>query len=335
MNYEEPYRKNPKKRRQPRRQRKPFGAWLFGALLRLFALILALLLLGGAVLYALPVSLLAVEPEGIELSLTDGLPENCLNILLLGLDATHENTRRSDSIIIASIGRGSVKLTSVLRDTQLDIPGHGAGKLNAAYAYGGPWLVARTLNENLRLNIMHYVAVDYAALIRIVDALGGVDLEISQAEMEKINSDINARRQRYQALGYVAPDLAQYGPDTHLNGLQALTYARIRKLDSDFVRASRQRKLLEALLRRLRASLYNPVRLVRLAAALLQSADTDLSPLQLLSLGEKALAWGVTDTLRLPVDGSYTDDGSNLTVTDMQANIAALQLSVYGDGKEN
>ena len=329
MNYEEPYRKKPQKRLQPRRQRKSFGAWLFGALLRLFALILALLLLGGAVLYALPVSLLAVEPEGIELSLTDGLPEDCLNILLLGLDATHENTRRSDSIIIASIGRGSVKLTSVLRDTLLDIPEHGTGKLNAAYAYGGPWLVARTLNENLRLNIMHYVAVDYAALVSIVDALGGVDLEISQAEMEKINSDINARR---QALGYTGPDLTHSGLDTHLNGLQALIYARLRKLDSDFVRASRQRKLLGALLNRLRASLYNPVRLARLSTALLKSTDTDLSPLQMLSLGVKALAWGLSDSLRLPVDGSYTDDGSNLRITDMQANIAALQLFIYDTG---
>ena len=294
---------------------------------------MALLLLAGALLYALPVSLLAVEPEGVELSLTDGLPEDRVNILLLGLDATHENTRRSDSIIIASIGRGSVRLASVLRDTWLPIPGHGEGKLNAAYAYGGPWLVARTLNENLRLNIMHYVAVDYAALVRIVDALGGVDIEITEAEMEKINRDINTRRERYRALGYTDPDLAQWGANTHLNGLQALTYARIRKLDSDFVRTRRQRALLNALLVRLRASLFHPVRMARLAAALLQSVDTDLSPLQMISLGEKALAWGVDDQLRLPVEGSFTDDGSNLRVDDMQANIAAFQLFAYDEAK--
>lgn len=294
---------------------------------------MVLLLLAGALLYALPVSLLAVEPEGVELSLTDGLPEDRANILLLGLDATHENTRRSDSIIIASIGKGSVRLASVLRDTYLPIPDHGEGKLNAAYAYGGPWLVARTLNENLRLNIMHYVAVDYAALVRIVDALGGVDIEITEAEMEKINHDINARRERYRDLGYTAPDLNQWGANTHLNGLQALTYARIRKLDSDFVRASRQRALLNALLIRLRASLFHPVRMFRLAAALLQSVDTDLSPLQMISLGEKALAWGVDGQLRLPVEGSFTDDGSNLRVDDMQANIAAFQLFAYDEAK--
>ena len=225
-------------------------------------------------------------------------------------------------------------LTSVLRDTLLSIPGHGTGKLNAAYAYGGPWLVARTLNENLKLNIVHYVAVDYVALIRIVDALGGVDVEISQAEMEKINRDIGARRDRWRALGYEGPELADWGANTHLDGVQALTYARIRKLDSDFVRTSRQRKLLEALLKRLRNSLWNPVRLFRLAKAVLQAVDTDLTPLQLALLGEKALASGVTGSLRLPVDGSYTDDGSSLTVTDLQPNIAALQLAVYGNGQE-
>ena len=333
MNYEEPYSRKPKKAaRQPRRRRKTLGAWLAGALLRLFALALAIVLVGGAVLYFLPVSLLAVEPEGVALSLTDGLPEDVANVLLLGLDATHENTRRSDSIIIASIGRGRLHLTSVLRDTLLSIPDHGTGKLNAAYAYGGPWLVMRALNENLRLNIVHSVAVDYVALVRIVDALGGVDIEISQAEMEKINRDINANRPRWQALGYTAGDLTDWGGNTHLNGLQALTYARIRKLDSDFVRASRQRALLSALLTRLRGSLWNPVRMFRLAQALLQAAVTDMNPFQLLSLGEKALASGVTGSLRLPADGSYADDGSSLQITDMQANIAALQLAVYGEG---
>ena len=234
-----------------------------------------------------------------------------------------------DTVIIASIGYGRVKLTSVLRDTVMSIPGHGSGKLNAAYAYGGPELVLKTLNENLKLNIIHYIAVDYAGLVRVVDALDGVDLDISEAEMDKINQLINARRSRFAALGYTAPDLAHSGAGTHLNGLQALTYARIRKLDSDFMRTSRQRALLQALLARLRGSLWNPVRLVRLGKAILRSAQTDMSPLELISLGEKALAAGAPETMRLPVDGSYTDDGSSLRVNDMQMNIGQFQTFVY------
>ena len=303
--------------------------WLAELCLRLIALLLTVLLISVGLLYALPVSLFAVEPPGADLSLTSGLPSDRANILLLGLDKRHQNSQRSDAIIIASIGYGKLKLTSVLRDTVMSIPGHGSDKLNAAYAYGGPELALKTLNENLKLNLIHYVAVDYAGLIRVVDALGGVDLDITEAEMEKINQTINARRSRYEALGYSSPDLAQSGADTHLNGLQALTYARIRKLDSDFVRTNRQRKLLQALLVRLRGSLWNPVRLVRLARAVLQSVDTDMSPLQLISLGEKALAAGTPDTLRLPVDGSYTDDGSSLRVNDMQTNIGQFQTFVY------
>ena len=205
MHYEEPYKRNPKKKnRQPRRRRQTLGAWLAGVCLRLFALILAIALLGGALLYFLPVSLLAVEPEGVALSLTDGLPEDVANVLLLGLDATHENTRRSDSIIIASIGRGRLQLTSVLRDTLLAIPDRGTGKLNAAYAYGGPWLAMRTLNENFRLNLIHYAAVDFVALAEIVDAVGGVDIDITEAEMTQINRNVVLSRFVFQPLGYTA-----------------------------------------------------------------------------------------------------------------------------------
>ena len=326
MRYEEPYRPRPS-----RRKRRSAGGCLTNLLLRLFALGLVLLLLGAGLLYALPASLLAVEPEGVELSLTDGLPANRTNVLLLGLDALRENSRRSDTVMIASIDYGTLKLTSVLRDTVMDIPGHGPGKLNAAYAYGGPNLVIRTLNENLRLNIIHYIAVDYTALVKAVDALGGVELELTEAEVSKVNAIIEASRDRLTALGYAAPALVPGAAATRLNGVQALAYARIRKLDSDFVRAGRQRKLLAALLDRLRASLWNPVRLVRLARALLDCADTSLSPLQLLLLAEKALAAGSPEQLRLPVDGAYDDDGSALTVTDPQANVGALQMFIYGE----
>lgn len=331
MHYEEPYKRKSTQKRRPRRRRQTFGAWLVGVLLRLVALALAIGLLGAGILYFLPVSLLAVEPEGVTLSPTDGLPQDTANVLILGLDATHENTRRSDSIIIASVGRGKLHLTSVLRDTLLEIPDRGPGKLNAAYAYGGPWLVARTLNERLRLNIVHYVAVDYVALVRIVDALDGVDIEISQAEMEKINADINARRDRWQALGYDAPDLVDWGANTHLNGLQALTYARIRKLDSDFGRTGRQRKLLTAMLAKLRAGLWNPALLTRLIRAFLDTADTNMSAIQLLSLAEKALSAGAPDQLHLPVEGSYTDDGASLTIDNLQMNVVTLRRFIYDE----
>lgn len=331
MYYEEPYRRRPaKNNRQPRRRRKTLGGWLAELCLRLIALIAALFLLCAGLLYALPVSLFSVEPEGADLSLTDGLPSSPANILLLGLDATRENSRRSDAILIASIGYGQVKLTSVLRDTVLDIPGHGPGKVNAAYAYGGPALVMKTLNENLGLNLMHYAAVDFRTLVNAVDALGGVELSVTEAEMNKINRELEDARAIVQANGYAVPTLARCGDDTHLNGLQALFYARIRKLDSDFGRTGRQRKLLSAMLKKLRASLWNPGRLSALFKAVADTMDTNMSPVQLLSLGEKALAAGVPDQLRLPVEGAYQDDGSQINITNPEMNRYALRRFVYG-----
>lgn len=330
MRYEEPYQRR-KKAPSRRRRRKSLGGWLAELCLRLLALVLTLAILGLGVLYALPVSLFAVEPEGADLSLTDGLPEDRANILLLGLDAVRDNNRRSDAVLIASVGYGTLKLTSILRDTIVDIPGHGSGKLNAAYAYGGPQLVIRTLNENFKLNIIHYVAVDFTALANLVDALGGVTLSVTEAEVQAVNQLIGDNRAKLSALGYTAPDLMQSGDDIRLNGVQALAYARVRKLDSDFGRAGRQRRLLSAMLQKLKASLWNPVTLVRLAKVVFSAADTDLSPAALLSLGLKALTAGPPDQLRLPVDSSFTDDGSSLRIDNLDDNIGALQRFIYGN----
>ena len=329
MSYEEPYRNRRRRRRKPRRRRS-FGGWLAEGLLKLLALAVAVLLLAAGALYALPVSFFAVEPEGVELSLTDGLPTDRAHILLLGLDMARENSQRSDTVIVASIGYGKLQLTSVMRDTMVQIPGYGSEKLNAAYAHGGAQLVMRTLNENLKLNILHYVAVDFTALVNVVDALGGVDLDITEREMERINRNMEAARAKFEAMGYSAAPLTQSGERTHLNGVQALYYARIRKLDSDFRRTDRQRRLLRAMQAKIRANLWNPVMLYRLGKAALGSVRTNMSVAQLLSLGAKALADPEPGTMQIPVDGTYTDDGSRPNVDDWRSNIEQFRRAAYG-----
>ena len=322
------YERYAPKRKRKRRRRSP-GWALTRLLLKLLALLLVVAALAAGVLYALPVSTFMVEPEGLSLSLTDGLPTSAINVLLLGTDVLRENAQRSDGIMIASIGYGRLSLTSILRDTLVDIPGHGRGRLNAAYAYGGPELVMRTVNENFRLNIMHYLTVDFAALVAVVDAVGGVELDITEAEMERINRSVLTTRALFQPLGYTAQELTRFGEGVRLDGLQALAYARLRKLDSDFMRTSRQRRLVNALIRRVRENLWNPVMLWRLGKVLLEAVQTNMSPGMMLSLGEKALIASDVRQLRLPVDNAYTDDGATLTVTDPDANIAAFRGFVY------
>ncbi|MBR7187995.1 MAG: LCP family protein [Clostridia bacterium] len=326
--YYESYQKKPRRRR-PRAKRRTFGEWLAQGLLKLLALLLIAALLCAGLLYALPPGTFLVEPEGGELALTDGLPASCINVLLLGTDVLRSSMQRSDAVLIASVGYGKLKLTSVLRDTVVDIPGHGQGKLNAAFAYGGAELAMRTLNQTFGLNIMHYAQVDFVALVKLVDAIGGVEIDLTDAERDRLNLTLRGSGKIFAPLGYTAHEVTASGENIHLDGLQALSYARIRKIDSDFVRTSRQRKLLNAMLKKIRSSLWNPALWVRLGRAVLESVHTNMSPLQILSLGEKALLAGGAEQLRLPVDGSYTDNGSKITIDNRTANRDAFYRFVY------
>jgi len=299
-------------------------------LTKLLAMLIVIAVVMAGVLYILPTALFMVEPE-TELSLTDGLPGTPFNVLLLGVDALSSGNQRSDTMIIASIGGDGLKLTSIQRDMVANIPGHGKTKINAAYAYGGPELAMRTVNEALDMNIMRYVVVDFTVLVKLVDALGGIDMDITEAEMTHINKNVWLSRKVFVPLGYSATELKEYGEDVHLNGLRALAYARIRKLDSDFVRTSRQRAVIEAMMDKLKSRLWNPVTVASFISAGLSGVETNLSPVELLSLGEKALFSGGMEQLRLPLDGTFSDNGSSLTVTNRSKNVEALREFIYGE----
>lgn len=324
--YYESYQKKPPRKR---RRRKSFKAWFTGLILRTLAVVILLAVVCAGALYALPVSFFMIEPRDKDLSLTDGLPSSHLNVLLMGVDVLSENSQRSDAMIVASIGYNDVKLTSFMRDMVVNIPGYGSGRLNSAYAHGGPELVMRTLNSNFGLNIMHYAAVDFVSLVEIIDAIGGVDIDITEAEMEQINNNVYKSRKVFAPLGYTATALTEYGEGVHLNGLRALGYARIRKIDSDFMRTSRQRILLKAMIKGVRSRLWNPVMYVRLGNALIHSIETNMSVPQLVSLGEKALFAGDVQQKRIPVEGSYTDNGATLKIDSYKANTDAFRAFVY------
>lgn len=316
----------PKKR--PKRRRKRRGGCLGRLLGRLLAFVIIVSALALCALYLLPVSLLAVEPQ-TDLHLANDLPTSPINILLLGVDAANYDAQRSDTMMVVSIGGETVKLTSIQRDTLVNIEGHGMQKINAAYAYGGAELAMRTVNDAFDLNVMHYVVVDFAAVVRLVDALGGIEVDITEAEMQQINRNVVKSWSQLGSLGYRADELAAYGANTHLDGLQALGYARIRKIDSDFKRTSRQRTVIEAMLKKLRENIWNPAVLGRFLAAGLSAVESDLNPAALISLGEKALLSGGIEQFRLPADGTYTDDGSALTITNRNRNIDLLREFIY------
>ena len=164
------------------------------------------------------------------------------NIALFGVDTRDMDSDRglSDAIMILTVDQKNdvIKMTSILRDSKVPIEGYGERKINSAYSYGGPELAIKTLNQNFDLDIKEYVTVNFAQLADIVDSVGGVTLELTDAEVRAANSSMNE-------VFSGEPKIQNSGTVT-LTGPQAVSYSRIRKIDSDNMRASRQQEVLNA-----------------------------------------------------------------------------------------
>lgn len=172
-----------------------------------------------------------------------------INIALFGLDRRNEDEKaRSDSIMIASVDikEKNINLISLLRDTLVEIEGYGQDKLNHAYAYGGAPLAIKTINNNFDLNINKYVVVDFFSLAKVIDIIGGVEIDLKDYEANQINNnlvEINNIEELSKGSDYIEGS----GIKT-LNGRQAVAYSRIRKEgNGDYERTSRQRNVLKSL----------------------------------------------------------------------------------------
>ena len=311
--------------------------WLLGMLLKLIALVLVAVVLAAGVLFAIPPSFMNIEPGNAELSLTDCLPSDRVNVLLLGVDFLEDGQQRSDAMMIASVGYNSVQLVSVLRDTLVEIPGYGEHKLNSAYSYGGAEMAMRVVNETFKLNITNYIVVDFSTMVDLVDAIGGVDVEIEDKELEHLNKYAYDTFKKINAVNpekyghYINSQPYTQGGTLHLNGLFATGYSRIRMIDSDYTRTQRQRRVLAAVLEQVKGSVMNPLMYARLYQVYRDSVQTNLSLAELISIGEKALMAGKIETERMPKDEYIYDDQSALHITDPQGNIIAMHNFLYGE----
>ena len=324
--YYETYKKKDKRRRG-RRSGGCLG-WLMKKLIKLLIFVLILSLLAAGTLYALPVAFMNIQPANADLSLNNALPSSKVNVLLLGLDVLDDMSQRSDTMMIATLDYDSVKLTSVMRDTLVDIPGHGKQKINSAYSYGGPEMAMKCVNETFGLNITNYAAVDFTTLVKIVDAVGGIKMEITPAELEQMNKNVGMSAWMFRPLGYDAVPMTQSGK-VELNGLFALGYARIRKIDSDYMRTHRQRKVISAVIDKMKTQLWNPIMYAKLFAVLRDSVQTNLSLPELISLAEKALFAKDMQTLRIPEDKHCQDNGSSIKITKPEECRSSLKAFLY------
>ncbi|WP_346887122.1 LCP family protein [Clostridium sp. UBA1056] len=221
--------------------------------------------------------------------------ESIKNIALFGIDAEEGQAGRSDSIMIATIDpiHNKVKITSIMRDSYVNIPDHGMDKINHAYAFGGPTLAIRTLNENFGLNIENFVSVNFSSLPQIIDTLGGITINITDEEISHI------------------PGVSSAGP-TLLNGEQALAYSRIRYASGgDYERTHRHRNVMSAVFKK--ALEASPTSYPSILNNILPLVQTNLSSGDFISLATKVASMGngTLEQERFPRDGDAQGDSSS------------------------
>lgn len=261
---------------------------------------------------------------------------NIKSILLIGQDKQGDQTRqRSDSMILATLdkGQGTISLTSFMRDLYVAIPGYSSTRINAAYAYGGMELLDETLEENFGVQIDGNVEVDFEVFKVLVDKVGGIDLELTQAEADYICG-------RDQSVLYPQPlrtdwDL-QEGVN-HLDGEQALIHARNRSIgNSDYRRTERQQDVLKAAFAKIKD--LNVLEIGGLIKDVLPLVTTDLSLWDMTGYAMDVMSIGTDEiqSYRIPEDGSYTPqtiDGMQVLVPNLEQNREYLQQILYHAGE--
>ena len=349
----------------------------------------------------------AIDPDS--LFINENLPDNVINILLIGVDARGTKdiqllsdqmryddsdqehmsvAKRSDVIMILSIDTddGSIKLTSIARNSYVEIPDRTNKSIiansfgHAIYSNGKykswvdtPEMCVATVNKNFQLNIRSYVVVNFYGVEEVIESLGGVDIELTKQEARAINTYLSMKTIYKKKNGEYVLDAdgkkerASHGKEIantydnhsdsrvalkekagvqHLDGLQALMYARLREIDNDFVRTSRTRHLLDSLLKPTMArvktgdlDLVNTIvdwsRYFVTNIGLPEIARIAGGVLGHFSLSDIESASTMIREFRIPEDGTYgysTVNGSSVTVfKDKQKTVEALHEFIYGE----
>lgn len=259
--------------------------------------------------------------------------DSIINIALFGVDAVDGEAGRSDSIMIATIDtvHKKLKLTSIMRDSYVAIDGHGNDKLNHAYAFGGPQLAIKTLNENFDLNIEDFASVNFETLPKIIDKIGGIELDIDADELEYINGYIAHLN---NINGTSEPAIESTGIQ-HVSGTQALAFCRIRYTSGgDYKRTERHREVLTEIFKKIETM---PVTSYpSLLLDILPMANTSLTYNEILDLGTEVLKLGDSsmELERFPLD-EYCEgkmiDGIYYLSFDKETTVKQLHNYIFED----
>lgn len=263
---------------------------------------------------------------------SDEMVSGTYNLLLIGVDRrTDDWYGNSDAMILITVNHNVKKIfmTSFMRDLYADIPGHGVMKLNAAHAIGGGSLLVETLESNYDVVIDNYARVDFESMIGIVDLLGGVDIDVSEAEAKVANDYINSmcQSQEKNAEDYLITTSGMM----HLDGMQAVAYSRIRYVgNSDYERTSRQREVLTELFGTIKEmSIEELTKLINEAMPFVTHNVDELTLLKLIAKSSDLMSYELVEE-RIPYDGLYTSKNEML-IPDFNATIERLHETIYAE----
>lgn len=306
-------------RNKEKKQRK--GLKIFGIIVLILVILLAIFV--GSIFWYVNNKLSKMQTIDLkeeDLSVSTQVEENLSeyrNIAIFGIDSredTYSKGNRSDCIMIASINNKTkeVKITSVYRDTYVQIEGHGLDKITHAYSYGGAPLAIKTLNTNLDLNIKEFVTVNFDAVKDIIDSIGGIQMQITSEEVSHIKGISKA---------------GTY----NLTGEQALAYARIRYASGgDYKRTERMRDVLTAVANKVKT--MNVSQLNNLVDELLPKVYTNITAGDIFSLFPSIASFNITESVGWPYEtkGITLDRWYGIPVT-LESNVKQLHQELFGE----
>jgi len=334
-------KKNPdsvKSKSRPKKKRKKHSLGCIGKIIRSLIIILLVLF----IIYSLLALLFIKQIDYVESAPINHYSyalsnRKVRNILIIGTDTrdSSEERGRSDSMMLLSLNSNTDKmyLTSIMRDSYVEIDGYGWDKLTHAYSYGGAELLMSTIEKNFSVKIDDYIAVNFNAFAAVIDAVNGIEIDISDEEAEEINTILQAEVNELMG-DSIDSDLLEKGGKLILNGKQALSYSRIRYVgNSDFERTQRQRDVTEKIIKKLKS--FNPSSLGKIVKSALPQFSTNMTTgeLYLLSLRIPFLFSYDLEQQRIPAEdtyyNTYTDDGGDALGIDFDANLEIIKNTIF------
>ncbi|WP_313132943.1 LCP family protein [Anaerocolumna sp.] len=299
--------------------------------------IILLVLIGGFIYFFYLTGKTNVDKSGDSSIASNDIDSDSIggyrNIAIFGVDSRNnalEKSTHSDTIVIASINKKTkdVKLLSIYRDTYVDIPERGYDKINAAYFRGGYPLALSTINKNFDLDVKEYVTVNFDAVCKVVDLLGGIELDITKEELKYVNG---YTKELNEINGTSVGKLKSAGTQV-VNGTHATAYARIRYTKGgDFKRAERQRIVINKIFEK--AKTCDVLTINSIVNEMFPQIYTNLDSLDMLDLAKDIFSYNIVDQAGFPFEkiADYYKKISYVFPVDLSANVTELHKFLFDD----